>query len=344
MTLNQQFTDLNPNAFFLEERVSPELQQLLINQAWIRPGESVQSVQKPGEGNMNVVVRVRTNRQTLILKQARPWVQKYPQVLAPIERIGVEAQFYRRIDPNAALRAFVPKLIGYDATNFLLALEDLGNGADFSFLYQPYQTLPAADLTSLVQFLSVLHTLQSTEEQADFPDNRAMRLLNHEHIFNFPFRTDTSFDLDSVQPGLEDLSLPYRNHDALKQKITELGDVYLQPGLVLIHGDYYPGSWLSVASGTKVIDPEFGFFGRPEFDLGVMLAHMKLARQSDLIQQRVLDQYQTPPHFNSTLLRGFIGTEMLRRLLGLAQLSLPLDLAQKKVLLEEAAVFVLEAV
>jgi 5-methylthioribose kinase len=344
MTLNQQFTDLYPNAFFLEERASPQLQRLLINHGWMRPGESIQSVQKPGEGNMNVVVRVRTNRQTFILKQARPWVQKYPQVPAPMERIGVEAQFYQCIDRNAALRAFVPKLIGYDAANFLLALEDLGNGADFTFLYQPHQLLPATDLTSLVQFLSVLHTLQHTGEQSDFPDNRAMRLLNHEHIFNFPFRTDTGFNLDSVQPGLEALSLPYRNHEALKKKITELGDVYLQPGPVLIHGDYYPGSWLSVASGTKVIDPEFGFFGQPEFDLGVMLAHMKLARQSDLVQQQVLDQYQTPVGFDSTLLRGFIGTEMLRRLLGLAQLPLPLDLAQKKVLLEEAAVFVLEAV
>jgi 5-methylthioribose kinase len=344
MTLNQQFTDLYPNAFFLEERASPELQQLLTNHGWIRPGESIESVQKPGEGNMNVVVRVRTNHQTFILKQARPWVQKYPQVPAPMERIGVEAQFYQCIDANAALRAFVPKLIGYDAANFLLALEDLGNGADFTFLYQPHQTLPAADLTSLVQFLSVLHTAQYTGEQSDFPNNRAMRLLNHEHIFNFPFRTDTGFNLDSVQPGLEALSLPYRNHDALKKKITELGDVYLQPGPVLIHGDYYPGSWLSVASGTKVIDPEFGFFGRPEFDLGVMLAHMKLAQQSDLIQQQVLDQYRIPTHFDSTLLRGFIGTEMLRRLLGLAQLPLPLDLAQKKVLLEEATVFVLEAV
>ncbi len=344
MALNQQFTDLYPNAFFLEERASPELQQLLINHGWICPDESIQSVQKPGEGNMNVVVRVRTNRQTFILKQARPWVQKYPQVPAPMERIGVEAQFYQCIDRNAALRAFVPKLIGYDAPNFLLALEDLGNGADFTFLYQPHQTLPATDLASLVQFLSVLHTLQRTGKQSDFPDNRAMRLLNHEHVFNFPFRTDTGFNLDSVQPGLEALSIPYRNHEALKKKITALGDVYLQPGPVLIHGDYYPGSWLSVASGTKVIDPEFGFFGQPEFDLGVMLAHMRLARQSDLVQQQVLDQYQTPVGFDSTLLRGFIGIEMLRRLLGLAQLPLPLDLAQKKVLLEEATVFVLEAV
>lgn len=344
MTLNQQFADLYPNAFFLEERSSPELQQVLLTLGWIHPGESILSVQKPGEGNMNVVVRVRTDRQTFILKQARPWVQKYPQVPGPMERIGVEAKFYQWIDRTAALRTFVPKLVGYDAANFLLALEDLGNGADFSFLYQPHQVLPAADRASLVQFLSILHTTQYTIDPVDFPDNQAMRLLNHEHIFNFPFRTDTGFDLDSVQPGLEALSIPYRNHGALKAKIKALGDVYLQPGPVLIHGDYYPGSWLSVAAGTKVIDPEFGFFGRPEFDLGVMLAHMKLARQSDLVQQQMLDQYQMPVGFDSTLLRGFIGTEMLRRLLGLAQLPLPLNLAQKKALLEEATVFVLEAV
>lgn len=344
MTPTQQFTSLYPDAFYLEERESPELRNLLLRHDWIESDEFIQYVQKPGEGNMNVVVRVRTDRQSFILKQARPWVHKYPQVPAPMDRIGVEAQFYQLLGKATSLSSFTPKLIGYDADNFLLALEDLGEGIDYTYLYRPDQLLTLSDVEPLMTFLSALHTVQRTDEATDFPDNRAMRQLNHEHIFNFPYRLDTGFDLDTVQPGLEDLSLPYKTNHELKQKISQLGEIYLQAGNTLIHGDYYPGSWLKVADGTKVIDPEFGFFGRAEFDLGVMLAHLKLAQQHSLVQQQVLSFYKAPADFKPALLRAFIGTEILRRLLGLAQLPLPLDLTQKKVLLDEAVSLVLETV
>jgi 5-methylthioribose kinase len=291
---------------------------------------------------MNVVLRVCTDRRTFILKQARPWVAKYPQVAAPMERVGVEARFYQQIAQHRQLTPFMPTLIGYDAANFLLALEDLGAGTDFTFLYQPGQVFTATDLTTLMQFLSALHTVRTTSEGEPFPDNRAMRLLNHEHIFSFPFRHDTGFDLDTVQPGLQALSLPYKNDSELTVRIARLGEVYLQPGPTLIHGDYYPGSWLKTATGIRIIDPEFGFFGRPEFDLGVMLAHLKLARQTDVVQQQVLAQYGPGPDVDPALLRAFTGVELLRRLLGLAQLPLVMSLQEKKMVLEEAAGMVLE--
>ncbi len=342
MITNQQINIFHPTAFCLENRVSPELSALLLANGWIAADEKIESVQKPGEGNMNVVVRVITDRRAFILKQSRPWVAKYPQVAAPIERIGVEAKFYRQIAQHQNLTAFVPMLIGYDAANFLLALEDLGAGTDFTFLYQPGRSLESAELQSLMQFLSALHAVRPENEVHRFPENRAMRLLNHEHIFSFPFRHNTGFDLDTVQPGLQALSLPYKNDAALTARITRLGEVYLQPGTALIHGDYYPGSWLKTATGTRIIDPEFGFLGRPEFDLGVLLAHLKLAQQPNDAQQQVMAQYRQSVELDPALLRAFAGVEILRRLLGLAQLPASPDLTQKKALLKEAARLVLE--
>ena len=60
--------------------------------------------------------------------------------------------------------------------------------------------------------------------------------------------------------------------------VRELGALYLQDGTSLLHGDYFPGSWLQTAAGVRVIDPEFCFFGPPEFDVGVLLAHLHLAQ------------------------------------------------------------------
>jgi 5-methylthioribose kinase len=348
MTLPEQFTAHAPGAFFLDERLSPDLTQLLTKNGWLAPGETMLSLEKPGEGNMNVVMRVTTDRRAFILKQARPWVAKYPQVAAPMARIAVEARFYEQATQNQKLAPFMPTLIGFDADHFLLALEDLGAGSDFTFLYQPGQQIADDELVDLTQFMSALHQIRATDAGATFPDNRAMRLLNHEHMFSFPFRHDTGFDLDTVQPGLQTLSIPYKNDEVLKAKIARLGERYLQPGRatagsgsVLIHGDYYPGSWLKTATGTRVIDPEFGFFGPPEFDFGVMLAHLKLARQPESVQQQTWQTYQPPADFDATLARAFAGVEILRRLLGLAQLPLPLGLDEKKTLLEEATGLVL---
>ena len=46
---------------------------------------------------MNCTLRVTTTRRSFILKQARPWVEKYPQIAAPVERARVEAAFYAAV-------------------------------------------------------------------------------------------------------------------------------------------------------------------------------------------------------------------------------------------------------
>ncbi|MBC8155810.1 MAG: phosphotransferase [Bacteroidetes bacterium] len=333
--MKELFSSLYPQAIFVDYQPTPELIDYMRQQGWIKEGETLLSVEKPGEGNMNFVVRVTTDQQTFIVKQARPWVQKYPQVAAPIERVAVEATFYQQISSDPVLQSFVPKLKGYDSANFTLALEDLGAGGDFTHIYQKGQQLTLADLMILVKFISRLHTV----ETIDFPANTAMKALNHEHIFRFPFDDSTGFDLDTIQAGLMDTSLAYKRNPVLKASIQELGEVYLETGNTLLHGDYYPGSWLKTAAGVNVIDLEFGFMGRAEFDVGIMLAHLILAQNDDLIPP-VLANYQKPPGFDESLMWGFAGVEILRRLLGLAQLPLTISLSEKKSLLEIAATLV----
>ena len=43
----------------------------------------------------------------------------------------------------------------------------------------------------------------------------------------------------------------------------------MQNGDTLLHGDYYPGSWMRVRERLYIIDPEFSFAGPKEFDLGI---------------------------------------------------------------------------
>ncbi len=147
---------------------------------------------------------------------------------------------------------------------------------------------------------------------------------------------DNGFDLDQIQPGLQALAMEYKNDKQLKIKAAALGRIYLQDGTTLLHGDYYPGSWLSTWQGIKVIDPEFSFYGCPEFDLGVMIAHLMLAKQSSETIALVRVNYFSDASFNEDLLEAFIGIEIMRRIIGLAQLPLSLSLGEKELLLKRA--------
>ena len=310
------------------------LAQLQLLPIWNTNEQVIEST-VAGESNMNLVLRIQTNQRSLILKQSKPYVRKYPQIPAPIERIGIEKEFLDQLMGDSNLASRVPKVLFYDEGLHLMGLEDLGKGMDYGFLYQGKKVLSTAELDTLMDFLVRLHQVKPSK----FPSTQAMRKLNHEHLFDFPFQEENGFDLDTVQQGLQAASLPYKTDVRLKTKITALGQYYLQEKGSLIHGDFYPGSWLAVDSGLKVIDPEFGGLGQPEFDLGVCLAHLDLAAQPPALALRVLERYSLAIDWE--LVQAYRGIEILRRLIGIAQLPLTLSLDEKKVLLSRAHSYLL---
>ena len=326
-----------PEAFLLEQQTTDALTTYLRDQPWFDADEVVRTVAKPGAGNMNFVIRATTNRRSFILKQALPYVYRYPQVAAPVARGKVEAAFYQSIEDQPELRPYIPGLIGFDRQHHVLALEDLGAGADFTFLYHSPEQITDDQLQHLLHFLSHLHRVKATPSEARSLQNKAMRKLNHEHIFRYPYAQDKGLDLDTLVPGLQAVSQSYKQNDALKQRIAELGALYLRPGDTLLHGDYYPGSWLRGSPGVRVIDPEFGFFGQAEFDVGVMLGHALLCGSSVYTPEQIMERYQPTGDWDEALAYAFAGAEVLRRMLGLAQLPLTQTLDQRVALLERAA-------
>ena len=311
------------------------LQQYLQQQNYLAKGEPLAHVEKPGEGNMNLVLRVCTPMRSFILKQARPYVEKYPDIAAPTERSAVEAAYLEATAGNMGIAGKHPRLLHQDVDNHVLILQDLGNGQDYTRLYRQGSQWRKAQTAELLGYLSLLHRLTPT----DFPTNDAMRALNHEHLFVFPLRNDTGFNLDSVQPGLQDLAQPLRQNEELRAKFDELGKLYRSKGTHLLHGDFYPGSWLATEQGLKVIDPEFAFCGPVEFDLGVFLAHLYLSRHEKHALDAIRSYYAND--YNQDLLLQFAGVEIIRRLIGLAQLPVDLDLQEKAELLKTAELMVL---
>ena len=304
-------------------------------------GESVTDVKIAGEGNMNVVLRICTDRRAVIVKQSLPWVAKYPDIAAPVERIEAESRFYQIVRDSDEVAAAVPRLLGCEPAQHVIVLEDFGESADYSDLYTSGNRA-AFPLQQSVGWLAALHGLDVSPIDDTRVGCRGLLELNHAHIFEIPFRSPSAIPLDNVCEGLEMAASDLRGRSELVQAAKMLGEYYLGyrpvPQPCLLHGDYYPGSWLRNDDGMRVIDPEFCFIGPGEFDLGVLVAHQALAGgvPDEAAMDEGVEEYrgrcQAP--LDDRLLKGFAGIEIIRRLIGVAQLPLTMDLKQRQALLE----------
>jgi 5-methylthioribose kinase len=318
--------------FFLDADDPNGVAAFLARRGWIEPTEKLISVDTAGQGNMNYLLRVATSVRTFILKQSRPWVERYPEIAAPFDRAVVEAEFYRLV-AGTEVAACMPKLYGFDEESRILWLEDLGTMEDCSSVYSA-SPLPSCERQQIYRFLSLLHSVRSGLA------NRAMRTLNHFHIFVLPFQSNNGLDLDRFTLGLQRVAKRVKASNFLLNRVTELGRIYLADGDYLLHGDCFPGSWLRTSCGIKIIDPEFGFAGPREFDLGVLAAHERIAGFSPK-PSLPESHYAQWKELDLKLVRGFAGVEILRRLLGVAQLPFSFDLQRKRALLESATALVL---
>lgn len=283
---------------------------------WLGDREELTGVARAGDGNLNLVLRVTSGPRTAILKQARPWVEKYPDIAAPVSRSLVEASYYRLMHDVPALSALGPALLGNDPAWHVLLLEDLGSRGDATGVYAG-ASLSDGDFDRLMTYLVTLHGLH--EQAAAMPDNAEMLVLNHHYIFEQPFSMEGD---DADLAGIA----------------AALGTRYLAGTGVPLHGDYYPGAWVRSARGLCVIDPEFCLVGPPEFDIGVMAAHLIMAGGPATVPQMLGARYGAAGGgaLDPALVARFAGVEIWRRLRGVAQLPLRADDAAHSALLDIA--------
>ena len=317
--------------FFKLDAPAP-LVEYLRKQEWIDNHEHVLRITKAGEGNMNFVARVLTDQRSLIFKQSRPWVEKYPQIEAPVERIESEVAFYEAIQQHPTLKTGMPTLLGVDKAGRCALFEDLGEVEDYASIYDG-NLAPVDEIKTLVRWLSTLHNTSFPSSIKSALNNLPMRTLNHAHLYDIPLQADNSLNLDDITPGLQAVAEDLKQDQAYCDAIRALGARYLDTGNTLLHGDFYPGSWVRTDNGPRVIDPEFGFFGPAEYDMGVCKAHLIMAEYALETIEEILAVYDAPAGYEGDLADQYAGMEIMRRLIGVAQLPMTRDFALKKALL-----------
>ncbi|KIE59456.1 hypothetical protein A946_01910 [Methylacidiphilum kamchatkense Kam1] len=175
-----------PELFFLEAK-QPKVEIYLQSIQFLYPQESIVSLTTESARRIDKIVRVETSHRTFLLKQSRPWIDCCPSSRAPMGRILKEAEFYSLCSKDSILRSYVPSLLYVDKTNYLLILSELGK-KDYSAIYEK-EPFSIDELTSLLDFLSYLHSTFYQKKMIVKFENQAMRKYHWRNLFVSPMKT-----------------------------------------------------------------------------------------------------------------------------------------------------------
>lgn len=289
-------------------------------------------IEKAGEGNMNLTLRVQNSTESIIIKHSPPYCAKFPHIPAPVERLRTEFLFYKTIESQNEIQKMIPQIIHFDVENNILLMQDLGKCQDYSYLYERYSQLQENIIDKLCYFINELHSIK-TLEYGETLKNPLMKALNHQYIFDLPYN-DHSFDVENLFPTQSEFVKKIKTDQSIVKKAYLFGEIYKNEGQHLLHGDYYPASWLKNHDKIFIIDPEFCFTGKIEFELSVVIAHMLLAKQSSGKIQYFLKNYKH--HYNKEDVEIFASIEIIRRLIYVSQLPLKANENERVELLEMA--------
>jgi len=265
-----------------------------------------------GDGNLNLVFRITDEQNnSVILKQALPYArcvgESWPLTL---DRARIEAQVL--LNHGAICPTYTANVLHYSEMQALTILEDLGN-------------------------LQILRTAQNNAEQFPKLAQHVATYLSHTGFYNSDFyltaQTKKALVSQFTNPELcqitEDLffSDPYIEHErnnypkqlqnevdaiqknnALKLEIAKLKANFLSKPQTLLHGDMHSGSIFVDCNNTKMIDPEFGFFGPIGFDIGSFIGNLLL---NYCAQAGHIDDFVARRNYQTHLLSCIVDTYSL---------------------------------
>jgi 5-methylthioribose kinase len=76
-----------------------------------------------------------------------------------------------------------------------------------------------------------------------------------------------------TSPQLDKIAAAVRADRSLKIAAQQLKHIFASNAETLLHGDLHTGSVMATADDTRVIDPEFAFYGPFAFDVGMLAAN-----------------------------------------------------------------------
>ncbi|PDT87676.1 S-methyl-5-thioribose kinase [Bradyrhizobium sp. Y36] len=239
-------------------------------------------VTEVGDGNLNLVFIVKGTHGGVAVKQALPYVRLVGESWPlPLSRAHYE---YLALSRQAELApGLVPALLHHDETLALTVMELLEphiimrKGLVAGTQYPGFAGDIATFMARTLFFTSDLALSAAEKKQgiAAFAGNHALCKITEDLIFTDPYRIAEQNRWTA--PYLDALAASLRDDMELHVAISRLKLKFMASPEALLHGDLHTGSIMVTERQTRVIDPEFAFYGPMGFDVGAVLANLLMA-------------------------------------------------------------------
>lgn len=236
------------------------------------------TIREVGDGNLNLVFIVTGEKGAVIVKQALPYVRLVGESWPlPLKRSFFEYHALTRQaqrDPG-----MVPEVFFFDETQAIIVMEFLTPHVILRRALIDGRTLPRVgrDLGLFVArtlFRGSDLSMVTREKKADvalFCDNVELCDITENLVFSDPYFEATLNR--HTTPQLDPLVAELRSDRDLKVEAQRLKHIFSAKAETLCHGDLHTGSVMVTENETRVIDPEFAFYGPISFDVGMLIAN-----------------------------------------------------------------------
>ncbi len=240
------------------------------------------SVREVGDGNLNLVFIVAGYSGSVCVKQSLPYVRVAgPSWPLSLDRIFYEQAYYAAVGPQ--VRGLVPEILFYDSVLHCLVMENLTPHIILRSGLMAGRRYPGLG-QAVGEFIAraTFHTSDLAERMerkmsrlALFAGNQQLLRITVDLVFTDPYLQ--SERNRHTTPQLDDIAAELRADAALKAAVGRWGEIFLTRAQALVHGDLHSGSVMVTDGDTRIIDPEFAFYGPIGFDLGAFLGNLLLA-------------------------------------------------------------------
>jgi 5-methylthioribose kinase len=315
-------------------------------------GRTDGEVQEIGDGNLNLVFRVRAGALSVIVKQALPYLrvvgEGWPLTL---DRARIEAEamaVHAELAPGSG-----PTVLRVDPTAAAVVMEDLREHVVWRTALVGGRHVPGvAEQLGRYCARVLLGTsrllMPDERRRALLPrfENPELSAITEDLVFSAPYVDAPTNRIDEAG---EELAAQLRADPDVRAASARLRWEFRTRTEALLHGDLHSGSVMVRDGDARVIDVEFATFGPMAYDTGNVVANLAFARTAAaargdgalaaLVDQDAADYWDaltdearglwpaTEPwreQFLDDLRRDtarYAATELVRRLVGLAHVT-----------------------
>jgi 5-methylthioribose kinase len=233
-----------------------------------------------GDGNLNYVFRVvdQKHGDTVIIKQAGHTARISDEFKLSTDRIRIEANVLLLQDKLSP--GLVPTVYLFDEVMSCCAMEDLSGYTIMRTALINHETFPAfADhittfmVNNLLLTSDVVMEHKAKKQLVQQYINTELCEITEDLVYTEPFYDNNNRN-ELTRGNEEWIQSTIYEDEELKLETAKLKFSFMNNAQALLHGDLHTGSIFITKESTKVIDPEFAFYGPMGYDIGNVIANL----------------------------------------------------------------------